>query len=249
MIKRILKSLLGRVGLRVIRTTQYPQLVYEDTGRTYIDNNDVIPNFRLRPGVPQSYAGAPTVWTVNNGTSVIEEEILYSHLTLLKLLKHFYFETVLDIGSHQQREARILRHVGKKVITVEIVPGYDSDYREDYLRIDFGQKFDAIWCSQVLEHQRNVGVFLEKIFNDLKESGVFALTVPFNLSPHLDFGHCNIFSPLIVLYHLVLAGFDCSRAAVKCYNNNIGIIVVKKSNNIYSRPFASLPNTPDKQDS
>ncbi len=30
----------------------------------------------------------------------------------------------------------------------------------DYLAIDVGNKFDLVWASHVLEHQRNVGLFI-----------------------------------------------------------------------------------------
>lgn len=242
---RLLNRLLGRVGCRIVELSAEPQ--YEDIGRSYVDSPSTYPNFHLKPGTPKPVAGAPTIFTINNGSETIQEEVLWSHLTLLKLLKHFDFETVLDIGSHAQHVTRIFRHLGKKVTTVEVAPFWDADHKKDYLDIAFSTKFDAIWCSHTLEHQRNVGQFLDKMFDDLREGGVLALTVPYDLGTNLSFGHCNCFSPLVLLYHLVLAGFDCSRASVKCYNYNIGIILTKRYNGI-TRPasLAMVPNTPDK---
>jgi hypothetical protein len=243
----ILNGFLAKIGLRLIQVSANPQ--YEDVGRTYSDPPTVTPNIKIRPGVSKPFAGEPTIFTVNNGNHTIEEEVFYSHLTLLKMLKHFNFETVLDIGSHAQHVTRIFRHLGKKVTTVEVAPGFEADYKGDYLDIDFPQKFDAIWCSHTLEHQRNVGQFLDKMFDDLCDGGVLALTVPFDLSTNLTFGHCNSFSPLGLLYQLVLAGFDCSGVSLRCYNYNIGIIVKKKYNGIPRHTsFAKVPNTPDKQE-
>jgi hypothetical protein len=50
------------------------------------------------------------------------------------------------------------------------------------------------------------------------------------------------------LYHVVLAGFDCRQASLKCYNWNIGLIVEKTYNGIRRcNSFALLPSTPDKE--
>lgn len=248
--RRLVKTVFRRFGYEVIRAQgKVAHDIMADVGRTYTDPPTSITNFRLRPGVPKPFAGSPTIFTVNNGTTIMEEEVLYSHLTLLKMLKHFDFQTVLDIGSHAQRVTCILRHLGKEVTTIEVAPGYEADYKEDYLKVRFGEQFGAIWCSHVLEHQRNVGEFCDKLFGDLQDGGVLALTVPFDLDESLSFGHCNKFSPLVVLYHLVSAGFDCSDVAIRYYNGQIGIIVKKKYNGILRRTsFAMLPNTIDKQE-
>ena len=109
------------------------------------------------------------------------------------------------------------------------------------------EKVDAIWCSQTLEHQRDVGTFLNKMFDDLTDGGVPAITVSYQANSRLDFGHCNLFSPLILIYHHVCAGFDCIEASVKSYNDNIGIIVRKRWNGIdRTIPKGTLPDTPDK---
>jgi SAM-dependent methyltransferase len=246
-IGKVVNTFLHKVGLRIVEISANPQ--YDDVGRDYSDLPTVIPNFQLRPGIPKPFAGEPAIFTVNNGSETIEEEIFYSHLTLLKMLKHFEFESVLDIGSHEQRVTRLFRHLGKKVSTIEIAHGHEADYNDDYLNIDFQEKFGAVWCSAVLEHQRNIGQFLDKIFDDLQDGGVLALTNPFDMSTDLTFGHCGCLSPLVLLYHLVLAGFDCSKASLRCYNYSIGIIVKKKYNGIPRRmSFAMEPNTPDKQE-
>lgn len=231
-------------GFRITRTVRAPTL--GDIGRDYTDPSPS-PGLTVhcRKGVPKWYAGAPTIFRVHNGTSWFEEEVLYSHLTLLKLLKQFEFTSVLDIGSHAGNVTRILRHAGKAVTTCEVSPGYVADFKTNYIVTDFGRKFDAIWCSQVLEHQRNVGLFLNKIFDDLADGGVLALTVPYKLEPALEFGHCNLFSPLLLIYHLVMAGFDCRGIALKCYNGNIGVIVRKRDNGIdRTLPQGTLPVSP-----
>ncbi|MGD2169623.1 MAG: methyltransferase domain-containing protein [Chlamydiota bacterium] len=220
---------------------------FQDTGREYEDPKGVLPHFTLKKVPPTPWSGNNTQFIVNNGTSIHEEVIYYSHLTLLKMCKHYDFHSVVDIGSHEGRCTRVFRHLGKEVTTVEIAPGdkYEADYREDYLKCNFDRQFDAIWCSQIYEHQRNPGIFLDKVFDDLKEGGILALTVPLQLDHYVLFGHLNITSPLMLIYHLVCAGFDCREIALRCYNGSIGVILKKKYNGITRHlPNGVLPLLP-----
>ena len=166
------------------------------------------------------------------------EVLLYGHLGLAKLVSGYEFETILDIGSRNGTASKVFDFLDKKVTTIEFSSDFESDYSGDYLDINFSKQFDAIWCSHVLEHQRNIGLFLEKIFHDLKENGVLALTVPLSLSP-LIIGHPNIFTPLHLIYQLILAGFDCKDAKLKCYDWQFTIILNKKSNEVKPISFAS----------
>ncbi len=175
----------------------------------------------------------------------MEESIYYSHLNLLKLCKHYTINSVLDIGRHERIVTRIFEFLGKEVTTIEIAPGYEADYKEDYMNQQFDEKFDAIWCSQIYEHQRNPGLFLGKMFNDLSDNGILALTVPFQIDHHVMFGHINLTSPLMLIYHLICAGFDCKDICLRCFNGSIGVILRKKYNGIDGeRPFGSLPVLP-----
>src|SRR5690606_11983151 len=113
---------------------------------------------------------------------------------------------------------------------------YDATFSGDYLDLRLEQPIDAIWCSHVLEHQRHVGKFCDKMFDDLRDGGALALTVPVDLSP-LVMGHCSIFTAGHVLYNLVLSGFDCSEAAVKLYDQQLSVLLRKKANGILRRSF------------
>ena len=166
------------------------------------------------------------------------EKLLYGHLGLAKLITDYEFESILDIGSRNGTAAKAFAFLNKKVTTIEFSSDFESNYSGDYLDIEFPQLFDAIWCSHVLEHQRNLGLFLEKIYQDLKEGGVLALTVPSSLSL-LIIGHPNIFTPLHLIYNLILAGFDCREAKIKCYDWQFTILVKKHPNGINPISFAS----------
>lgn len=143
----------------------------------------------------------------------------------LHQLKHYDFTTVLDIGSGAGEHAKILRQNNRLVTTNALHEG--ADIVGDFMDIDFPQ-FDCIWASHVLEHQRNPGAFLDKCFSLLPEGGVLAVTVP----PRKDQivgGHVTLWNKGLLLYNLILAGFDCSEAWAESYGYNVSVIVKKKT--------------------
>lgn len=133
--------------------------------------------------------------------------------------------TVLDIGSGSGKHAERMRAAGKSVTTLDLHEG--ADIQGDYLETRFSDRFDAIWCCHVLEHQRNPGTFLDKCRDDLKNGGILAVTVP-PLKHKLVGGHVSLWNEGVLIYHLVLAGFDCSRAIVGCYGYNVSAIVARR---------------------
>ena len=143
------------------------------------------------------------------------------------------FKTVLDIGSGAGQHAyEFLKH-GKEITTISL-EGY-AHITGDYNDQIFYEKFDCIWASHVLEHQRNVGLFLRKCYMDLKNQGIFAITVPPAKSIIVG-GHVTIWNAGLLLYNLILAGFDCSDASVKTYGYNISVVVRKGQDAVY-RPL------------
>jgi hypothetical protein len=177
---------------------------------------------------------------INRGNETFREMLLYAHLALGRMLTEFDFRTVLEIGSRTGTVARAMEFAGKDVLTIEVQESYDARFTGDYLDLKLDGPIDAIWCSHVLEHQRHVGLFCEKMFDDLRDGGVLGLTVPADLSP-LVMGHPVIFTSGVLLYNLVLAGFDCSEAAVKVYEGQISVLLVKKANGIPRKSFAVVP--------
>ena len=91
----------------------------------------------------------------------------WSAHAILQLVSAHEFQTVLDIGSGQGEHKRFLEFFGKEVFSVDIFN--DADYVGDFMELEFDKKFDCIWCSHVLEHQRNVGYFLDKIYDNLED--------------------------------------------------------------------------------
>jgi len=68
--------------------------------------------------------------------------------------------------------------------------------------------------------------FYKNYMTYLMRGGVLAITVP-PLKQTIVGGHVNFFTPGLLLYRLVLAGFDCSDASVKAYDYDISVIVRK----------------------
>lgn len=130
---------------------------------------------------------------------------------LARLMAHEDVNTVLDIGSGAGDHARLMRASGKTVTTISLEP--PADIVGDFMTATVGTKFDAIWASHVLEHQPNVNGFLRRCFDLLREDGILAVTVP----PHkanVVGGHLTTWNSGILLYNLVVAGFDCREARV-----------------------------------
>jgi len=189
----------------------------------------------VRPAPQYPY----TQFRVEAGGRVFEDALYYGHLALARLIAEYPFSSVLDIGSRDGTSARLFQFLGKDVTTIEIDRSFDAQYSGDYLEANFGRQFDAIWCSHVLEHQRYPGRFLDKLFDDLKEGGVVAISIPSALSP-LMLGHCYIWTPLHLIYNLVGAGFDCRQARAKCYDWQVSVLVKKKSSGV---PRISIGST------
>lgn len=145
-----------------------------------------------------------------------------AELSLQKVLG-MHFQTVLDVGSGAGDHARAFSRAGKTVTTVSLGP---ADIVGDFLHVALG-KYDCVWASHVLEHQRDVGHFLDRCFSVLNDGGILAVTVP-TAKPEIVGGHLTIWNAGLLLYNIILAGFDCTEASVKTYGYNISVIVRKK---------------------
>lgn len=151
----------------------------------------------------------------------------------LDIIAEEEFKTILDIGTGK---GELVDYFGDSrqvtVVDISLNKTLSKDkritaLRGDYVDTQFDKQFDVIWCSHVLEHQLDVQTFLEKIFYDLKDGGILAITVPF-LKHSIVGGHVSLWNTGLLLYRLVLAGFDCSLAIGQKQNNEICVLVRKK---------------------
>ncbi|MDR0486587.1 MAG: class I SAM-dependent methyltransferase [Elusimicrobiota bacterium] len=134
---------------------------------------------------------------------------------------------ILDIGcGAEQPHSQKMREQNLQPKTCDY---YDNcDFFGNFNDIEFEESFDAIWASHVLEHQPNVNLSLNKIRSILKEDGILAITVP-PLKHQIISGHVSLWNGGLLLYHLILAGFDCRNASLKQYGYNISVILKKKT--------------------
>lgn len=154
---------------------------------------------------------------------------------LNKLLKDYEFNTVLDIGCGAGKHAEIFLSEGKAVTAIDYGKSLCFEQNSgrletivaDFNTYNFDKQFDCVWCCHCLEHQLNVQIFLEKINVVLKDGGVLALVVP-PLKHMIVGGHVNLFNAGLLLYRLVLAGFDCREASMLAYGYNICVLLKKR---------------------
>lgn len=127
---------------------------------------------------------------------------------------------VLDIGSGSGEQAAIMRAAGRDVWTVDIAG--PADHVGDFMAWAGGPTgFDAVWACHVLEHQPNPGAFLQACRRRLRPGGLLAVTVP-PLKDEIVGGHVTLWNAGLLLYHLILAGFDCRAARVGTYASGPG---------------------------
>lgn len=153
--------------------------------------------------------------------------MIFGIQALEKIVMEYKPKHVLDIGSGQGLHAKIMREAGIEVVTVDFE---NADITGNYMglwnALENEGPFDCIWCCHVLEHQLNINAFLTKIHHDLTEGGVLAITVP-PAKHEIVGGHVTLWNAGLLLYNLILAGFDCSEARIKQYGYNISVIVEK----------------------
>ena len=126
-------------------------------------------------------------------------------------------KSVLDVGSGGGRHAAAFHDNGASVVCIdlgtsiyfqkrEVRPGIEvintnfESYRSD-------RKFDLVWCSHVLEHQRNVGAFLERLILNCAPGGHVCISVPY---PHRGLwgGHVSYWTPAVLAYQIALCGMQ-----------------------------------------
>lgn len=133
-------------------------------------------------------------------------------------------ESVLNIGDvRSSKHNQAMIDAGLQPTTISLSAG--ADLVGDYMETPHGC-FDHIWCSHCLEHQRNPGAFLDDMFADLKDGGVLCITVPPARSD-LRGGHVTIWNEAVLVYQLLLAGFNCRNAVVWQYGYNISCMLRK----------------------
>ena len=231
----------------IARNVQLPKNLTIEAHAVILPTASIAPNVMLKAGSVLSgnaprgsdMAGDPAEVVAFRQYQKKRDQIApLAQAALYALIDNFQFESVLDVGCGDGWHAARLQEHGKAVTCVDL--GYSLYYQNnqsrdgvevvlsDYLSLQLDKQYDCIWLSHVLEHQLDVHIFLKKIHTDLKEEGILAITVP-PLKADIVGGHINLFNMGLLLYRLILAGFDCAGAHCKQYGYNLSIIVKKRT--------------------
>ncbi|MCO5733859.1 methyltransferase domain-containing protein [Rhizobium sp. SSA_523] len=172
-------------------------------------------------------------------------------LALAKLFDRFEFETVLDLGPGWQERAAAMLAAGRAVTTV-LPEEAEADGAPQALSIRRGTihsallpvSFDCIIAAHVLHRERDPQRFLRRLHDLLPERSILAITVPALRYPMLH-GELSIWSAGLLLYHLILAGFNCGEAKVLTQGEEISVILEKETIEAWGNgdplpPLASL---------
>lgn len=156
---------------------------------------------------------------------------MWGDQALRKLVNEYDFETVLDIGCGAGEQARVFLEAGKSVTGIdfdlpEIVHSHWKGIKGDFYNeaYPWKQTFDLIWSAHVLEHQMSPGAFLAALHALCHENTIICITVP-PLKHQIVTGHLTLWNGGLLMYHLVLAGFDCSKIRIRQYDYNISAIL------------------------
>lgn len=145
---------------------------------------------------------------------------------IYKIINEFEFDTVLDIGCGNGSHTKIFRDLGKIVTPTDYCKKFDGVIEGLYENLEF-KEHDVTWVCHVLEHQLNPHNFLRKVWCDTKINGHICVTVP-PLKHNIVGGHVSLWNAGLLMYHMVLAGFNCKNAKIKKYGYNISVIAKKE---------------------
>ena len=157
----------------------------------------------------------------------------------LNQVLRYQFKTVLDVGAGSLVHSKKLSEAGKKVTAIDLGDSIYFKNRksddgknieiilENFTKFQTNRQWDLIWASHILEHQKNVGDFLEKLISLCSEGGLICITVPI---PHrtLWSGHLTLWTPGLVIYNLVLCSIDTSKSQVIPGNGEFTIVLSPK---------------------
>lgn len=142
------------------------------------------------------------------------------------------FSSILDIGAGDFFASKCFKKAGKKVTATGFdIDSYNANFDESDIQVfenvdvcDMSifsdHSFDAIWCAHVLEHIQDTGSALKEIHRILKPNGILFVSLP-EYSPLVVGGHVTPGWNLgILMYNLLLSGFDTRNGAFinHCWN-------------------------------
>ena len=137
---------------------------------------------------------------------------------------------VLDIGGAFGSHSKVMRSFG---LSVDLIDKYEdkAEFKGDFNTFYFKKKYDMIYCSHVIEHQRNQGAFLDKIYDILKDDGDLVISGPTHEAEKFVEGHISTTILPVFLQILIYAGFDCKNGKMMSIAGVENSFIVKKAKN------------------
>ena len=137
---------------------------------------------------------------------------------------------VLDIGGAFGSHSKVMRSFG---LSVDLIDKYEdnAELKGDFNTFYFKKKYDMIYCSHVIEHQRNQGAFLDKIYDILKDDGDLVISGPTHEAEKFVEGHISTTILPVFLQILIYAGFDCKNGKMMSIAGVENSFIVKKAKN------------------
>lgn len=130
-----------------------------------------------------------------------------------KMVKDYSFNSVIDIGCGNGAASEFFTENGKKVTACDYGRSvhFEDTMAEnvlsgDFNQMKFDQQYDAVWYSHVLEHQLDVQAFWLNINSILSEGGNGNCSA--KNETEISGDHVSLWNPGLLVYRLVLAGFD-----------------------------------------
>lgn len=136
--------------------------------------------------------------------------------------------SILDVGVGGGATSWKLCKYGFKVTGISLA---DPPFKhENYTHIkdrfeNTDLNADIVWCSHVLEHVPNIGLFIEKLIQATDKT--LCVVVPNDPTSLLVAGHLSFWTPAHLMYNLVVNGLDCREAKYYTHGRDIGLKVDK----------------------
>ena len=128
-------------------------------------------------------------------------------------------ETVLDVGPGRGRHAQAFISRGSHVTGIDVQEPPFEHEKYTHINNSFERAahnsefetapFDAIWSCHALEHIPNTQSFLVEMHRLLKPDGCLYLVVPSYRGNRMHVGHLSIWTPGLLIYNMICAGWNC----------------------------------------
>jgi 2-polyprenyl-3-methyl-5-hydroxy-6-metoxy-1,4-benzoquinol methylase len=159
-------------------------------------------------------------------------------MSRIELLQHALLqapETVLDLGVGDGSHAKAFIAHGATVAGVDVKdpPHEHERYTHSQMPVEFleaqeDSEVDMVWCSHLLQYLPNVQAFLVQIETFLKDDGWLYIAVPSASQDRFRIGNLTLWTPALLVYNLICAGWDCKDAQWYTSYDTIGLCVKKK---------------------